>query len=261
VAASVAWVSVAPVKGLRLQHRDEVRLDESGVRGDRAFFLVDERAVMVSATRLGPLVAVVPEHDAQAQTLSLRFPGGDEVAGRIELGEPESVRFYGLKLRARPVRGPFSESLSRHCGKELRLVAAPPERTGVDRGHDGAATLVSVASLELLRARAAATEPVDPRRFRMTFGVDGLEAHEEDRWIDRDVRVGNALLRVSGNVGRCALTTRDPDTGVVDFKTLHHLETYRGDVPTTEPLPFGVHARVLRPGRVRVGDTVALAEP
>ncbi|MDP8909717.1 MAG: MOSC domain-containing protein [Chloroflexota bacterium] len=259
--AHVAWISFAPVKGLRLQHRDEVELDESGVPGDRAFFVVDERGVMVSASRLGPLVAVVPEHDAQAQTLSLRFPGGEEAAGRVELGEPESVRFYGLGLRVRPVRGPFSEALSRHCGRELRLVAAPPERPGVDRGRDGAATLVSVASLERLRVQAAAPEPVDPRRFRMTFGVDGLDAHEEDGWINRDVRVGDALLRVSGNVGRCALTTRQPETGVVDFKTLHHLQEYRGDVPTTEPLPFGVHARVLRPGRVRVGDTVALAGP
>jgi MOSC domain-containing protein len=72
------------------------------------------------------------------------------------------------------------------------------------------------------------------------------------------VRVGDVLLRVTGNVGRCALTTRQPDTGVVDFKTLHHLKTYRGDVTTTEPLPFGVHARVLEPGRVRLGDAVGL---
>ena len=73
------------------------------------------------------------------------------------------------------------------------------------------------------------------------------------------MRVGDALLRVTGNVGRCAATTRQPDTGVVDFKTLHHLRAYRGDVPTTEPLPFGVHARVLAPGRVRLGDPVGLA--
>ena len=260
MAASVAWISVAPVKGLRLQHRDEVQLNESGVPGDRAFFLVDAGGVMISASRLGPLVAVVPDHDAQDQTLSLRFPDGGEVAGRVELGEPEPVRFYGLTLRARPVLGRFSEALSQHCGQELRLIAAPPERPGVDRGRDGAATLVSVASLERLGAQAAEREPVDSRRFRMTFGIDGLEAHDEDAWIDREVRVGDALLRVSGNVGRCALTTRQPDTGVVDFKTLHHLQSYRGDVPTTEPLPFGVHARVLRPGRVRVGDPVAPAE-
>ncbi|HET6448535.1 MAG TPA: MOSC domain-containing protein, partial [Conexibacter sp.] len=121
--------------------------------------------------------------------------------------------------------------------------------------RDGAVTLLSTASLARLRAQAGAGEPVDMRRFRMTFGVEGVEPHAEDGW--RDVRVGAALLRVRGNVGRCAVTTRNADTGVVDFDTLHHLAAYRRDgVETTEPLPFGVHARVLEPGRVRVGDPV-----
>jgi uncharacterized protein YcbX len=65
---------------------------------------------------------------------------------------------------------------------------------------------------------------------------------------------------VGGHVGRCAATTRQPDTGVVDFKTLHYLSDYRGELDTTEPLAFGVHARVLRPGRVRVGDPVVLGQ-
>jgi uncharacterized protein YcbX len=254
----VAWISFTPVKGLRVQQLDEVDLTEDGVPGDRAFFLVDERGAMVSATRLGPLVAVIASHDAEVGTLVLRFPDGREVAGPVELGDPEDVRFYGLTLHARPVGGSFAEALSEHCGKPLRLFAAPPERAGVDRGREGAVTLLSVASLERLRAEAGAAEPVDPRRFRMTFGVEGLEAHEEDGWIDRTVRAGGAVLRVAGNVGRCAATTRDADTGVVDFKTLHHLAAYRGEVKTTEPLPFGVHAWVTQPGRVRVGDAVTV---
>lgn len=253
---SVAWISISPVKGLRLQQRDEVHLTEDGVPGDRAFFLVDERSAMVSATRLGPLVAVVPEHDPRTGTLALRFPGGDEVVGPTELGASEEVRFSGLTLRARPVLGSFSAALSDHCARPLRLFAMPPERPGVDRGSVGAATLLSVASLERLRAQAGESERVDPRRFRMTFGVEGLEPHEEDSWIGRDVSVGETLLRVMGNVGRCAATTRQPDTGVVDFKTLHHLKAYRDRVPTTEPLPFGVYASVRRPGSVRVGDAV-----
>jgi uncharacterized protein len=257
---TVAWISVTPVKGLRLRHRDEVQLTEQGVPGDRAFFIVDERGAMVSATRLGPLVAVVPEHDPGTGRLALRFPGGEEVEGRVELGEPEDVRFSRLGLRARPVLGPFSSALSDHCGRSLRLFSAPPERPGVDRGSVGAATLLSVASLERLRAQAGVSEPIDPRRFRMTFGIEGLEPHEEDGWIGRDVSVGATLLRVMGNVGRCAATTRQPDTGVVDFKTLHHLKAYRDEVPTTEPLPFGVYASVVRPGRVRVGDVVQPAE-
>jgi uncharacterized protein len=259
VPGAIAWIACTPIKGLRLQHRRTVELTEDGVPGDRAFFLVDERGAMVNAKRLGPLVAVVADHDAHARTLALRFPDGAEVGGEVELGDPEPVSFFGLGLRARPVLGPFSAALSEHCGAPLRLVAAPPERTGVDRGRAGAATLLSLASLERLRAQAAAAEPVDPRRFRMTFGVDGLQAHEEDGWIGREVRVGEALLRVEGNVGRCAVTTRNADTGAVDFRTLHHLAGYRDAVATTEPLPFGVHARVLEPGRVRLGDAVGPA--
>jgi uncharacterized protein YcbX len=253
---SVAWIAFTPVKGLRLQHRDEVEITEDGIPGDRAFFLVDERGVMVSVARLGPLAAVVADHDARAQTLSLRFPDGADVGGPVELGEPEAVCFYGLNLQARPLNGSFSRALSEHCGKTLRLVAAPPDRIGVDRGRDGAVTLLSVASLERLREEAGADEPIDGRRFRMTFGVEGLQAHEEDGWIGREVKVGGARVRVGGNVGRCAATTRQPDTGVVDFKTLHYLRSYREEVATTEPLPFGVHARVVEPGRVRVGDAV-----
>jgi uncharacterized protein len=259
--ATVAWIAYTPVKGLRLQHRDETQVTEDGIPGDRAFFIVDERGAMVSATRLGPLVSVLADHDADARTLALRFPDGAAVAGSVELGEREAVRFGGLNMSASPVLGDFSAALSEHCGNgRLRLFASPPERGGLDRGRIGAVTLLSVASLERLREQAGETEPVDPRRFRMTFGVEGLQPHEEDTWLAREVKVGGAVVQVAGNVGRCALTTRQPDTGVVDFKTLHHLRAYRGEVATTEPLPFGVHARVLQAGRVRVGDPVSLVD-
>ena len=52
------------------------------------------------------------------------------------------------------------------------------------------------------------------------------------------------------------MTTRNADTGVVDFKTLHHLAAYREDVESFEPLPFGVYGRVLEEGEVSVGDPV-----
>jgi uncharacterized protein YcbX len=92
----------------------------------------------------------------------------------------------------------------------------------------------------------------------MNFGVDGLEPHEEDRWIGRRVRVGEAVVVPQGNVGRCAITTQNPDTGRADLDTLKALARYRGDLDTTEPLPFGVHAAVVEPGRVRLGDAIEL---
>jgi uncharacterized protein YcbX len=253
---TIAWIAMTPVKGLRLHHVDAAQLGFEGLVGDRAFFLVGEDRRMVSGTRLGPLVAVVPEHDPASGSLSLRFPDDRVMAGEVRLGPPELVEFYDQTLEAQPVAGDFSAALSDHCGQALRLFAAPPQRGGLDRGPDGAATLLGTGSLAALRDAAAVDEPVDPRRFRMTFGIDGLEPHEEDGWMGHEVRVGSALVRVEGNVGRCAFTTRNADTGVVDFMTLHVLKGYRDGVPTTEPLPFGVHARVLEPGAVRVGEPV-----
>jgi len=56
-------------------------------------------------------------------------------------------------------------------------------------------------------------------------------------------------------VARCATTTRDPSTGVRDFDALRAIEAYRGRRDGHD-IDFGVYARVLEPGRVRVGDPV-----
>jgi uncharacterized protein YcbX len=90
----------------------------------------------------------------------------------------------------------------------------------------------------------------------MLFEVDGATAYEEDTWIGRDVSIGSAVVRPRGNVGRCVVTTCDPDTAERDFDTLGVLATYRREVETTEPLPLGVVGDVVATGRVRVGDPV-----
>jgi len=120
--------------------------------------------------------------------------------------------------------------------------------------RSGAATLLGAGSLHAIERLLGS--PVDGRRFRMNFGVDGLDEHEEDRWLGRRVRLGDAVVVPQGNVGRCAVTTQNPDTGAPDLDTLKALATYRQEVETTEPLPFGVHAAVAEPGHVRVGDPV-----
>jgi uncharacterized protein YcbX len=141
----------------------------------------------------------------------------------------------------------------------LRLVESPPNRNGVDRGAIGGVTLLGTGSIERLEeaaAEAGQPGPIDERRFRMNLGVSGIAPHEEDTWTDRKVRVGETAIEVREKVGRCAATTRDPEAGCVDLKTLHHIRSYREDVPSLEPLPFGVYASVKTPGTVRLGDPV-----
>jgi hypothetical protein len=118
------------------------------------------------------------------------------------------------------------------------------------------ATLVSTGSLAALGAAAGQAHAVDERRFRMTIGIDGVEPHAEDGWLGARVHVGGAVVVARENVGRCAVTTLDPDTGVRDLDTLGTIPAYRGVVPTREPLPFGIWCQVVEPGPVAVGDPV-----
>ena len=127
----------------------------------------------------------------------------------------------------------------------------------VDRGAGGTASLISRASLDRL-AMVAEADSIDARRFRMLIEVDGVAAHAEDAWVGRRVRVGEAVVRFEGHVGRCLITSRDADTGTVDLPTLELLESYRKEFSSTEPLPFGIYGRVAVPGggggrRHRVG--------
>ncbi|HZT17548.1 MAG TPA: MOSC N-terminal beta barrel domain-containing protein [Gaiellaceae bacterium] len=251
---SVAWIAVAPVKALRLALVDEVELAESGPRGDRRFFLVDENGRLVNNKGLGILQQVLPAFDAAAGTLALRFPDGTDVSGEVELGDEIETLFWGETRPARRVIGPWSDALSELAGRRLQLVASA-DGAAVDRGSKGAATIVSTAALDALGAELD-VDAVDGRRFRMHFGIDGIPAHAEDGWLGRRVRVGGAVVVPAGNVGRCAVTTQNPETGRPDLDTLKALGRYRGQLPATEPLPFGVYARVDEPGVVRLGDPV-----
>ncbi len=231
-----------------------MELARTGVLGDRRFYLVDEAGLLTNAKRAPRLLSVRAEVDGTR--LILRFPDDSVVDGKVELGERIETGFYGRPVAGRMVVGPWSDALSELAGKPLRLVRTEHEGDGHDRGSWAGATLVSTASLETLGAAAGAEQPVDGRRFRMTIGVEGVEPHAEDDWLGRRVRVGDAVVVVHGKTGRCAVTTLDPDSGTRDFDTLGTIAAYRGDVPTHEPLPFGVWCEVAEPGPVAVGDPV-----
>ena len=251
----VAWISHCPVKGLSLRQLDECQVTEAGVAGDRQFFLVDENDRLVNSKGLGMLQQIVPHYDDQAELLTLAFPDGTTVSNHVHLNRALDAHFWGTSVHVRVVEGPWGEAISECAGRDLRLVRAPGPAT--DRMRSGATTLLGTGSLRAI-ARLLGVEGVDGRRFRMNFGVDGLAEHEEDEWLGRRVRIGQAVVVPQGNVGRCAVTTQNPETGKPDLDTLKALAAYRRDVQATEPLPFGVYAAVAEPGRVRVGDPIEL---
>jgi hypothetical protein len=258
VEGRVVRISIAPVKSLGLVHPERVELHLGGVRGDRRFWLVDDDGRLFNNKRNGPLVRIRPEWDEATRRLALHFPDGSSVEDVVELGEPVAAVLYGLPHPSHSVIGPWEDALSAYAGRKLTLLWS--DRHATDRGiGGGGVSLVSRGSLERLREEAAAGKPLDGRRFRMTFEIDGVPAHAEDDWIGGSIRVGPAEISINGDVGRCVVTSHDPDTGVTDLDTLGTLARYRPE-GRLEPLPLGVYGAVTGPGRVGVGDVV-LVEP
>ena len=253
----VVGLAFTPVKATRLHTVECVELGPDGVRDNRRFYVVDAHDRMVNSKVIGALQTVVADYSSEERTLRFELPDGGIVSDEIRLGDPITTRFFGQVAQARLVEGPWSDALSQVCGRALRLVEANGAGAGVDRGADGSVSLISRASLARL-AEEGEQDSIDVRRFRMLVEIDGVDAHAEDRWVGSGsaVRIGAATVAFAGHVGRCLITSRDPDTGVVDLPTLDLLGSYRTGLDATEPLPFGIWGRVVEPGIVQVGDQV-----
>ena len=83
------------------------------------------------------------------------------------------------------------------------------------RHEDAGACFVSTPRLTSTSSLADLSERVGTfiamRRFRPNLVVSGATPFAEDTW--REIRIGAVRFRVAAPCKRCAITTRDPDTG------------------------------------------------
>jgi uncharacterized protein YcbX len=245
----VARISISPVKAFRLSHPQEVELGPDGVAENRRFFLIGPDGQRLRSSLTPWPVLVRADYDAESERLRMSFPDGTEIeCDAAALGEPVHATGGSLDITGRVVEGPWEEPLSELAGHAVRLVRTDRPGTGLNEP----VTLVSDGSLDRLGRQAGGE--IDSRRFRMLFELTGCEAHEEDTWEGRSFSVGEAVVRVGGPVDRCAVTTRDPDTGRPDLDTLRLIKGYRGQRESDGAILFGVYGSIVQPGRVRVGD-------
>lgn len=250
---TVARLNVTPVKSTALHNPNRIMLESHGAVGNREFFFVGEDGRRFSGARKSALLPIRAAYDAARDLLTLHLPDGIVVEGSAEPnGETLTVDFYGRPVPAHLLEGDWEEALTGYAGHLVRLAR-------VDRPGDAIdvkpVTLVSLASVEELSRRGGLDRPVDARRFRMLVEIDGCSPHEEDTWAGRQVRIGEAEVRVGNPVPRCVITTLDPDSGRRDFPTLSVIRGYRG-VSKDNELEFGVYGEVVRPGTIGVGDPV-----
>ncbi len=251
----VSRLNIAPVRSLGLESRDEVRVETNGVAEDRRFFVADASNRLVDQLIAATMVQVSAWTDPDATVLRLTFPGGRIVEDDVRLAEAIETPIHGRTGVGHVVEGPFAAALGEFLGKDVVVVRC--DRPGGTR-IKSPVTLVTDGSLDALGA-ALGVGAVDARRFRMLVELDGGGPHEEDTWVGGRIGLGETILRISGAVARCAMTTHDPTTGDRDFDTLHAIKEYRGLV-NGKDLMFGVYGEVERPGTIRLGDEVTILE-
>jgi hypothetical protein len=247
---SVSELYRYPMKGLAPQSLDHTQLTPGEtIPFDRAWAIENGRGRFDPANpqtlpkinflmlmRNERLAALDIDFNEKEQTLTLLRDGRSVVKGALNtpLGRQLIEQFMGSfmeqDLRGAPhiVQAP-GHSFSDVSEKCLHIV-----------------NLASVRELE-----RALNKDIDPLRFRANVYIDTESPWVEFDWIDKQLSIGEARLEVYTRTERCAATNVDPETGERDMAIPAML------MRTYEHQDFGVYAKVIEGGVVRVGDTVS----
>lgn len=92
--------------------------------------------------------------------------------------------------------------------------------------------------------------PLELERWRGNIWLDGPAAWEEQSWLGKTLRIGDADLSVVEPIVRCKHTMANPQTGKRDVETLAALRD------GWNHQNFGVYATVTNGGKIALNDKV-----
>ncbi len=133
-------------------------------------------------------------------------------------------------------------------GAPTGMVSVPGR--GMTDSDYASVSIMNVASHEAVAATLET--PIELDRWRGNIFLEDAPAWAEMTWLGRDIRIGDAVLRVRENIKRCTVTNTNPVTGLRDTPTLDALNTHFGHQH------FGVYAEVVSSGALQTGAPAEL---
>ena len=222
-----------PVEPLGGERPTEALVRGNALSGDRLYDVCEEPkgeplAVSVAPTLLLYTVRCLenPGSGTREVLTRVKNPAGREFA----VSDPE-----------------LAADISRSLGRKVTI----KRREG--SGDAAPLHLLSRATLRLAERTYGGS--IEPERLRANFLVEIAEgkAFDEDRWIGKKIRIGDALLEIVGPSSSCIVTAFRPDTPAGDVDMLSGLVHVHGG-------HLGVCARGISGSRVRIADSVILVD-
>ena len=213
-----------PVKSMGGESLDEAEVDSRGFVGDRWYAVEDEDGRLASGQSTRRFRRRDAVFDYSAET---------EPDGRVVVRRGDTRWYVGDPI--------LEQRLSDDMREAVRITPAG----SVPHHDDGSVSLVSSASLQWCADRWDGSP--DPRRLRVNIVLGGDEPFVEEQWVDRELEIGSARLRVVQRVPRCRMIDIEQDGTDPGIHWLKPLTQER-------EMCLAVYADVTRPGRIAVGD-------
>jgi uncharacterized protein YcbX len=259
MAAIVTAIYRYPVKGLSAERLDRVAFSPGECLPHDRRFAIALGSTLFDPQRpewLSKIHFIMLMRDEKLARLQTRF---DAESGVLTIAENNRILLHERMTETegcRLVAEFFADFLGDAVNGPLRVVEARGHAFADARRKPNATTdkyvsLINRASIAALEA--AMGVPVDPIRFRANVYFDGASAWSEHDWIDSEITLGAARLRVISPITRCAATQVNPATAKRDLDIVAALGRVFGHIN------MGVYAEVVAGGEVALGD--GLLEP
>ncbi|HEY7190938.1 MAG TPA: MOSC N-terminal beta barrel domain-containing protein [Vicinamibacterales bacterium] len=183
--------------------------------------------------------------------------GFDGIAGDriVRVVGPEGVRTARRYYRLLGLRGTLDAAgrarINGYAWDSPDALALVKEAAGADAWLEACDPIDRFDILPLLVATdgAVAAFGRDVRRLRPNIVLAGVDGLGEREWVDGELAIGDAILRLDSLRSRCHMITIDPDTLRVNPDVLR-------DVVRRFDNRLCLNAEVVRGAPIRIGDSV-----
>jgi len=112
-------------------------------------------------------------------------------------------------------------------------------------------SLINLSSVKDFEEKIA--EKIEPQRFRGNFYVEGIDAWEERKWINKIIKINNISFKVEKNIPRCVAINLKPKT---DDNSLNLLQSLK---KSYNHFDMGIYLRAESDGKISLGDKLELS--